>query len=60
MNVTKYVGSLLTTFSDAGSTPAASTMFKLFIFMLLTVHTFVPVYMKRTADNDAFRFLFTV
>src|ERR1700678_3529459 len=26
MNVTKYVGSLLTAFSDAGSTPAASTI----------------------------------
>jgi hypothetical protein len=35
MNVTKYVGSLLTAFSDAGSTPAASTMFNLFILYLL-------------------------
>ena len=39
MNVTKYVGSLLVTFSDAGSTPAASTIY-LADFKVLTV--FVP------------------
>jgi integrase len=31
MNVTKYVGSLLTAFSDAGSTPAASTISELLL-----------------------------
>jgi len=35
-NVTKYVGSLLAAFSDAGSTPAAST--KCFVVNSLTAH----------------------
>ena len=39
MNATKYVGSLLTAFSDAGSTPAASTITKPLIFSALEIQT---------------------